>query len=150
MHSQKFKYQEYLIKFSNCPPLEYYEKSQNVFRWVFIECDENSFKPVSIIDPVRQLGDDDKSCEGYALSMFEIEEGAYLKYKKLVRNRPQLKNNFGTMIAEINLSIEDGIWSEPEEKNYSHFNLHEYEGTGLSKKIVNITDIFDKNGNFKK
>lgn len=150
MHSKKFKYQEYLSKFSNCPPIEYCEKSQSVFRWVFVECDKNSFKPVLILEPARQLADDDKSCEGYALSMFEMQEGAYSKYKKLVRNKPQLKKNFGTIIAEINLSIEDGICSNPEVKNYSHFNLHEYEGTDLSKKVVNIIDIFDENGNFKK
>lgn len=148
MHSKKFKYQEYLTRFSNCPPVECYEKDQNVFRWVFVECDENSFRPVSIIDPARQLGNDDKSCGGYALSMFEKKEGAYLKYKKIVSNKPQLKNTFGTMIAEISLSTEDGVCSESELKNYTHFNLHEYQGTDLPEKIVNITNIFDINGKF--
>ena len=149
MNSKKFKYQDNITKFFNCPPNIYTEKEMLAFRWVFSECDNNSFKPVLIIDPVRQLGDEDKNCEGFALSMFENEEGAYEKYKKLVRNNPLLKYNFGTIIAELNLSLKDGVCSEAENK-YSHFNFHEYDETDLSKKIVNIVDIFDENGNFKR
>lgn len=150
MNSKKFKYQDYITKFHNCPPIVYNEKGIKAYRWVFSESDNNSFRPVLIIDPARQLGDDDKNCEGFALSMFEQEDSAYQKYKKLVRNRPHLKNNFGTMIAELQISPNDGVCSEPEENNYLHFNFHEYYYTDLSKKIVNIVDIFDENGNFKR
>ena len=86
MSSKKLKYQEYTNKISNCPPISYKELDARVFRWVFPECDDSSFTPVLVIDPARQLGDDDKTCEGYALSMFEQEKGAYQKFKKLVKN----------------------------------------------------------------
>lgn len=150
MNSKKFKYQDYISKLFNCPPDVYKEKEMTAFRWVFSECDINSFKPVLIIDPVRQLGDEDKNCEGFALSMFEQEDCAYQKYKKLVRNRPHLKNIFGTMIAEMKISLNDGVCSNPEINNYLHLNFHEYEETDLLKKIVNIVEIFDENGNFKR
>ncbi len=149
MNSKKLKYQKYTNELLNCPPITYKEIEASVFRWVFTECDDNSFIPVLIIDPARQLGDEDKTCEGYALSMFEQEKGAYQKYKKLVKNKPHLKANFGTKIAELQLLMSEGVSSEPEVNNYTHFNFHEYEGTNLPKKIVNIANIFDENGNFK-
>lgn len=148
MHSKKFKYQKYLDLYPNCPPDSYEEIEDNGFRWIFSN-DNDSFIPVLIINPVRQLGIDEKQCEGYALSMFKHEIGAYERYKKLVKARTKLKEVLGNKIAEINISKLDGIGSEPETNNFTHFNFHEYDGTDLSLKIVNITEIFDRNGNFK-
>lgn len=147
MHSKKLKYQKYISHFSNCPPLLYQEKEKIAFRWVFSACNEDSFKPVLIIQPARQLGDEDSTCGGYALSLFEEEDGAYQRYKKLVENKPHLKKILGTMIAKLKLDINEGVGSEA--GNYTHFNFHEYEETNLLKKIITIADIFDDDGNFK-
>lgn len=146
----RFKYQAFTHKFSNCPPKIYEGSNGAAYRWVFTKCDEESFKPVLIMSPTRQFDGDDLTCEGYALSMFEQEQGAFQKYKKLVSKKPLLKEIFGTMIAHLNLSAEEGVCSESEINNYTHFNFHEYEGTDLTKKVVTIVDIFDKNGDFKR
>jgi hypothetical protein len=150
MPSNKFKYQEHTDKIINCPPTYYAEKNLVAFRWVFQECDENSFIPVLIIDPKRQLGEEDKKCEGFALSLFEELQGAYQKYKRLVQIRPHLQKSFGNRIAELTITDSDGVCSEPETYNFKHFNIHEYPNANLSKKIVNIVEIFDEYGNFKR
>ena len=147
MHSKKFKYQEYTEQLFNCPPDTYKEIDTRAFRWVFPECDANSFKPVALINPTRKFDNDDEKCSGYALSMFEQEEGAYKKYKKFVSNKPDLKNTFGTQIAELQLTINLGV-AEPESKGYTHFNFHEYKESDLSEKIIKIIEIFDENGDF--
>jgi hypothetical protein len=150
MTSNKYKYQQDVDKLPNCPPTTYKEVGIVAFRWVHAQCGEDSFKPVLIMQPTRQLGDEDKTCEGYALSMFLEEEKAYEKYRKLVAKKTHLKEVFGTMIAALQLSKNEGVGSEPELDNYTHFNFHEYEGSDLLKKITNIENIFDENGNFKR
>jgi hypothetical protein len=150
MHSQKMKYQEFLKQFSNCPPSEYKEVEMVAFRWVFENCGEESFIPVLVINPLRKFDSNDMNCEGYALSMFEKEIGAYDRYKKLVHRNPKLQETFGNLIAKINILPTQGKASEPENNNYTHFNFHEYEGTDLTKNIVEIINIFDENGNFKR
>jgi hypothetical protein len=149
MHSKKFKYQNYIENFANCPPTLYREVNATAFRWVYIEQDEESFKPVLVHEPDRSLGAEDKTCMGYALSMFQSKEKAYQRYKKLVSKKTNLKESFGTEIAELQLSTNDGVSSKPDHDNYTHFSFHEYEGTMLSQKIINTTPIFDENGNFK-
>ncbi len=146
----KFKYQALTHKLVDCPPTIYEGKKGAFYRWVFTECGEESFTPVLIINPQRQFDNDDLTCEGYALSMFEQEQGAFQKYKNLVSKKPQLKKVFGTMIAHLNLSDDEGVCSEYEINNYSHFNFHEHEGTDLTKKVITIVPIFDKNGEFKR
>lgn len=43
MPTNKFKYQEYLDKYDNCPPKSYLEKEITPYRWVFETYDEKSF-----------------------------------------------------------------------------------------------------------
>ena len=88
-------------------------------------------------------------CMGYALSMFESEKGAFERYKKLVYARPELKETYGTIIAELDISINDGLVSALGQDKYTHFSFHEYEGIALSKKVINIAQIFKENGDFK-
>ena len=149
MHSQKMKYQEYLKQFSNCPPTEYKEVEMVAFRWVFENCGEESFIPILVINPLRKFDDNDMNCKGYGLSMFATEIGAYERYKKQIHKKPKLKETLGSLIAKIKILPIQGIGSEPENNNYTHFTFHEYEGTDLTKNIVDIINIFDENGNFK-
>jgi hypothetical protein len=149
MNLKKLKYQEFIDLYPNCPPNTYKEVTITAFRWAFTECDADSFKPVLVINPKRQLNSDDLKCMGYALSMFETEKGAFERYKKLVHARPILKETYGTVIAELNISINDGLASVLRQDKYTHFSFHEYEGVDLSEKIINIAQIFEENGDFK-
>lgn len=149
MLSKKLKYQEFIDLYPNCPPTTYKEVNIKAFRWAFPKCNEGSFKPVLAINPKRELGTDDMKCLGYALSMFESEKGAYDRYKKLVHARPSLKEIYGTVMAELDISMEDGLVSELGQDSYTHFSFHQYEGIDLSKKVVNIVQIFKENGSFK-
>lgn len=149
MSSKKLKYQEFINQYSNCPPSTYKEENITAFRWVFAECDAESFKPVLVINPKRQLNTDDMKCMGYALSMFETEQGAYERYKKMVYARPLLKDTYGTFIAELAISTNDGLVSPLGQDKYTHFSFHQYESVDLSKKVVNIVQIFKENGEFK-
>ena len=149
MSSKKLKYQEFINEYPNCPPKVYKEESIKAFRWVFPECDAESFKPVLVINPKRQLNTNDMKCMGYALSMFETEKGAYERYKKIVHGRPLLRDTYGTFIAELDISIDNGLVSPLGQDKYTHFSFHQYESVDLSKKVVNIVQIFKENGEFK-
>lgn len=151
MHSHILKYQGYISQFADCPPSTYQEIDKVAYRWVESISDTNSFIPVLMINPIRKLENEDDSCKGYALSMFDTKEGAFQKYKNLVKRKPNLKNTFGTKIAELALSKDDGVASEADNNNYTHFSFHEYSAIDLSKKIINIVHefTFDENGNFK-
>jgi len=150
MSSKRFKYQEFLDKYKNCPPSSYKEVEMTAFRWIFETCDEESFKPVLILNPKRSLENDDQKCTAFGLSLFENEVQAYQKYKRFVERDFRLKHKIGSYIAEVLISKNEGICSEPERNNYSHFTFHEYENVDLSKKVVNIVEIFNGDGNFKR
>jgi len=147
MSSKRFKYQEFLEKFDNCPPENFKEVEIKAFRWVFEECGQESFLPVLIIDPLRKFGNDKLKCSGYAISMFEDKRNACVKYKKLIGSVPKFQEKVGTCIAEINIDIKDGICSTPEMNNYLHFDLHLYFVSDLSKKVLSIAIILDDDGN---
>ena len=142
MPTKKFKYQNYLDGFKNCPPNYYFEIEMNVFRWVFEKCDEESFKPVLILKPSRKMATDELNCSGYALSIFTDRTKAILKYNKISELRPEFKKSVGTYIAEIKIDYSDGICSLPDEKNFTHCDFHEYKDTTLSEKVINIVEIF--------
>ncbi len=147
MSSKRFKYQEFLDNFDNCPPNNFKEVEIKAYRWVFEECGFESFLPVLIIEPLRKFGKDKLKCTGYAISMFEDKRNACLKYKKLTGNVPKFIEKVGTCIAEINLDTKDGVCSSPEMNNYLHFDLHPYFISELPKKVLSIAIILDENGN---
>lgn len=149
MISKPFKYQEFLDKFKNCPPSTYKEVEMTAFRWVFETCDEECFKPVLILKPSRTFNSDVLNCTAYALSLFAEKNEALKRYSQFVHKRPKLKDDLGTKITEIEIEKSDGICSEPERNNFSHFIFHEYLKTDLSKKVVNIAEIIQENGNIE-
>ncbi len=150
MPTKRHKYQDYLNQFLDCPPKYFQEVERKAFRWVFDDCDEESFKPALILNPLRNLVGDTLKCLGYSLSLFNDKESALAKYQSLVKRKASLVESLGNKIAEFDIDKKDGVCSEPELQNFSHFSIHEYEGIDLSKKRINIVEIFDSNGDFKR
>jgi len=155
MHSRKLKYHEYLCRYSNCPPDFYKNIDIDSFRWVFREDLLSSFKPLNLIKepPQRMLDDTDSLCKGYGLSFFNSFENCKGRYKSLYKKkRNQSHQDFildkGNSIAELKLNKDGGIYGDLNVSN-GHCTFHECKQTDLSKKIVNIVEIFDENGNFK-
>lgn len=151
MATEKLKYAEYLDKYANCPPRTCNTYNKSLFRWLN-EADNHpdNFKPILLIDPSRTFPNDDIYCSGYALSMFDTEEGAFNKYKKLVGDKVKLGKRLGTIIGEIAIAPIDGVGTIPELDNYEHLDFYEFEGVDLSRKITNFVEIFDKNGEYKR
>lgn len=155
MINKKFKYQELLARFPNCPPQSYVEVEQDAFRWVHKIKHENDFRPVNLINdpPPRKLDDSDYLCKGYALSLFDSLDNAIKTYKKRHRKtiehfRKDFIDIYGECIATLKLSYSDGVAGELSSKS-GHFTFHEYESSSLSNKIHNPSfNIFDTDGTF--
>ncbi|MCK5719175.1 MAG: hypothetical protein KAH84_04400 [Thiomargarita sp.] len=156
MHSKKFKYQEYLKKYQNCPPEYYQEINMVAYRWVHNTIHKNDFMPINLINdpPPRMLDETDKMCMGYGLSLFNTSLNAISKYKSIYsKKRKHLKIKFiedvGNAVAKIEIK-KDGVGNKPNLKNFGHFTFHEYENRNLANRIVYKTKIlFDKNGNIR-
>jgi hypothetical protein len=99
------------------------------------------------------LDDTDKMCMGYGLSMFDSLINSINKYQKIYKKLRQLqKEQFiqdkGSYIGLLNLSNNDGLADNPNEKNFGHFTFHEYCHTILEKKVLHLHNIFLDNGEF--
>lgn len=156
MHSKKFKYQQYLSLYPNCVPDSYKEMSQDCFRWVFKDKISDSFIPMNLIKepPSRMLDDTDLMCKGFGLSLFDTFTNGHSKFEKLYTRKRGVShedfiNEKGDSIARLQMNGSEGVCGDFNSSN-GHFTFHEYEGTDLSSKIVNITEIFDENGKFKR
>ena len=126
------------------------------FRWVFKDNLSDSFIPMNIIKepPPRMLDDTDLMCKGYGLSLFDTFENGINRFKALYQKKRNVSHedflkDKGDSIAYLDLSeIGTGIYGDLNTQN-GHFTFHEYDGIDLSEKVVNITNIFDSNGDFK-
>lgn len=154
MHSKKFKYQAYLDRFPNCPSDSYQALDKNAFRWAFDKNLSNSFKPMSLMKepPQRMLDDSDLMCKGFGLSLFDTFENGYKRYFALYKKKRSLSHqefidDKGNVIAELKMIGDEGVYGDLNSAN-GHFTFHEFEATDLATKIIRITEIFDKNGNF--
>ena len=150
MKNITFKYDEYLSKYPNCPDVNCQTVNTLAYRWLHEGIHEDNFKPALLINPNRTFETDALNCMAYSLSMFDSEEGAYEKYKKLVERKNNLKNKLGTLIGEIELAEEDGLASLPEINNFGHFSFFENKKIDLSDKIIRFVQIFNANGTFKR
>lgn len=133
----------------------YKEMSQDCFRWVFKDKISDSFIPMNLIKepPARILDDSDLLCKGYGLSFFDTFENGCSRFEKLYKQKrgvlhEDFVNEKGDCIAELPMNGA-GVCGGFNSSN-GHFTIQEYEGTELSSKIVNITEIFDENGKFKR
>lgn len=155
MNSNKFKFQNYLDLFPNCPPDSYKNIDIQCFRWVFKDNISNSFAPMNLIKgpPLRILDDGDLMCKGYGLSLFDTFENSRSRFENLYKRKRGLSHEDftgekGDSVARLHMNGNEGIYGDMNTVN-GHFTFHEYEGTDLSVKIVNITEIFNEDGNFK-
>jgi hypothetical protein len=93
-------------------------------------------------------------CKGYGLSLFDNFENGLSRFENLYQKKRGVSHKDfisekGNSIAMLEMDGNEGVYGDLNTGN-GHFTLHEYEGTDLSSKIVNITEIFDENGNFKR
>jgi hypothetical protein len=153
---RNLKYQENLDKFPNCPPNHYSELSKNAFRWVFRRRISDSFIPLNKIKepPQRMLDDTDLMCKGFGLSLFETYHKAFARYTALYNRKRGLSHKDfilekGDAIAELEMTENEGIFGDVNKDN-GHFTFHEFEAIDLTKNVLNIEDIFEKNGEFRR
>jgi hypothetical protein len=154
MNDKKFKYQELLAKFPNCPPADYIEIENGAFRWIHGKDHENNFKPINLISdpPPRMLDETDNMCKGFGLSLFDSIENAYKKYKELYckkreHQREDFINEKGRYIATLKLLCSDGVAGSFSKSG--HFTFHEYESTNLKNRMESsFFSIFGADGKF--
>lgn len=142
----EFKYQSYFDKNSltNCPPETYKSIDSNAYRYVFEDIrNENNFKPVYLISPLRINSTDDMrlKCLGFGLSLIAELDGAKKNYQKISKSNKNFYKIVGNKVAEIKLISSDGVGSEKEANSNTHFTFHEYLTANLIDNIVDIIDI---------
>lgn len=156
MLSKELKYAVHLDKYPDCPPITYKELHTNAFRWVFNDNLSDSFTPLNLIKepPQRVLDDTDLLCKGFGLSLFNTFEQSEKRYQALYKRKSVVSHEEfiaekGNAIAELMIHQIDGKFGDLNERN-GHFTFHEYETTNLTNNVLEMADIFDENGNFKR
>lgn len=156
MHSKELKYAVHLNKFPDCPPISYKEIHTNAFRWVFKDSLSDSFTPINLFKepPERVQDNTDLLCKGYGLSLFDTFEHSEKRYKALYNRKRRLSHDEfiegkGSAIAELIIHETDGKFGDWDETS-GHFTFHAYETTNLTNNVLEMADIFDENGNFKR
>lgn len=139
-----FKYQSELdvliSEGAQLPPLSE-PQNKYAYRYVFNEENPNNHKPVYIQNPKRAISakDRNKFCtSGYALSCFEQEEKAIIKFNELRANYRNIALTIGNALCTGTLNESDGLITQ---SNYeTHFDLYEYHDCDLSRtfKITKI------------
>jgi hypothetical protein len=156
MNLKRLKYAVALNEFPNCPPMTYKELNESAFRWVFRDNLAASFLPLNVIKepPQRMLDEADLMCKGFGLSLFDTFDHANARYLALYKRKRGISHDDfvaekGDAIAELVLTGEEGLFGDKNEAN-GHFTFHEFETTDLTKNVLSMDDIFERNGNFKR
>lgn len=146
----KFRYQEYLDKYKNCPANDCHEKDFECFRWVHRSVSELDFLPVPFIRDVapRKLEDNDLGCQHYGLSVYDTIKSARDSYNHLCeRMRDHLVERFkmtvGVHLANLEINGRDGVSDLPNKKT-GHFSFYVYSNEDFKflDKIKGLFDIF--------
>lgn len=138
----KLKYADFIDQFNNCIAADCSPVNREAFRWTFDQVtDERNFIPryLNPTYPDKKKMD----CIGYALSMFDTEEQARLKFNTLQKDRGQIYKMLGTHVAKGDLTLQDGISGESSlaKNNHGHFSFFEFEETDLSEKFIIINKL---------
>lgn len=132
-----FKYQKFYDMLSNCGvrmPQMFEPNGVTAFRYVFSDDNPKNHKPVSILNPSRDLPDDLKY-SGYALSCYDDEDMAVARYKNLCKINKKMPLILGDALCSGMLENSDGMISEIECKT-RHFDFYEYEGFEPTEKFI--------------
>ncbi|WP_026710137.1 hypothetical protein [Flavobacterium filum] len=124
----------------SCPPLDYYSKKINCYRWVFENInDKNNFKAQADKNPsILNNKSDIKKCEYFALSFHDTEENSRNHFNYLNGFIKNAKKRFGTHIAFGNIEENDGVCGLTDQNghfNYHHVKNHNFQ---LKFKIISL------------
>ena len=138
-YMKELKYQE-KIKQLDCNLSGFSEKKHiEVFRWVFENCDENSFLPVYYYNHNREQNE--KNCRGWALSFFNTQTNAKRRLLQIAMHKKKIFKKLGTHIAKGSIVENDGISNNPNDNG--HFDLFEYKGVNLSNKFTIVEIVYN-------
>lgn len=121
---------------ASLPPLLAAE-NKAAYRYVFSETHCNNHKPIYIQKPQRIISDADRNkldTSGYALSCFESEDQATVKFESLKRSIKNIALSLGDSLAIGTLDPEDGMITEA--SKFGHFDLYEFCDCDLNTKFT--------------
>jgi hypothetical protein len=134
---KRFKYQKEIerldCKLSGFSEIIYEE----VFHWVFKDCDESSFYPVAVNNPNRR-----NNCNGWALSFFDTQKNAKQRLLEIAKHSKNIFKKLGTHIASGPINKDDGVSNEPNKNG--HFDLFEYKEVNLSSKFKIVEVVYNE------
>ncbi len=145
--AKSFKYQPEMDRhgLQYCPPADYRELKMTGYRFVFQDpSHQNNFLPTFLIKPARVNDSKDltSKCQGFGLSLFQEEGGAKEKFEEMmVKTMGNYSKLVGDHLAAVELGQGDGVGSEPNVDNFSHFTFHEYADADMAKKVSRIEKI---------
>ncbi|MBR4271379.1 MAG: hypothetical protein IKP73_06845 [Bacteroidales bacterium] len=101
------------------------------FRYVFSEDNPKNHKPVSVLNPSRELPDELKF-SGYALSCYDDETAAISRYRNLCKINKKMRRTLGDALCFGGLQNTDGLMSSVNIET-RHFDFYEFENCNLSQ-----------------
>lgn len=113
-----------LLRQGEILPELYSPEAKVAYRFVFATEPERNHLPVCVANPRRVLPPGIKT-SGYALSCFENEEKAELRYRILNKTFKLISKTIGDSIAEGILNACDGMMTQPDAQT-AHFDLYEF------------------------
>ena len=151
MEEKKLEYHAYLSKISDCPSKDCTEKERDSFRWAHNPIKQEDFIPLAFEDSRRVLDEtDENQCKSYGLSLYDSLEQAVRQYKAVYENQRTVirqnkwKASKGEQVVFIRLHINDGVSSESNKNG--HFTFYNYMNINILKKVKEIFNIFNTNG----
>ena len=130
---ERFKYQneiDGLVKMGLKLPDLYQPNVIIGFRYVYSEDNPNNHKPVSVLNPSRQLPDELKF-SGFALSCYDDEKAAVARYRNLCKINKKIRLVLGNALCSGKLQNTDGLMSSVNIET-RHFDFFEFESCNLS------------------
>lgn len=127
-----------------CPPKNCIEQTKEAYRFIKDVISEESFFPLGIQNPSRNLGNSDSNrCKAYVgLSLFDSENDAKELYKELCRrNRRPIRTlkSLGNKLAKGKLTPRHGLCSPS--NSSGHFTLYEYVNSNIERAFSVIGEI---------
>ncbi len=98
-------------------------------------------KPARVNDKMFDFNE--MKCRGYALSVYNSLDNSRNAFINRIKRNKNFGNNVGEYVAEVTVTTEDGLATEPSTSgsNLGHFDFFEYADTNMSGKIINVEEL---------
>jgi hypothetical protein len=129
------KYFAQIQKISGCPPHACQGTTCKAYRFAGSKLDSNSFLPIALITPQRNLRGRpvNQCCTGYSLSFFQTLDQLRERAKEGIKNSPNFLKRIGDHFVCMKIAVTDGISTAVSKDG--HFDFFEFVSFDAEKSV---------------